>query len=506
MKRQLKLITPTIFMVCFFIFLSIDILKAQTNNIGFEVIIADDSLEITDHYFIKMNDGLGYIGLIDKHKHNSSNFFSEQSVYRISLFGDTSSKVFSKPDTNIIYQYLLPITHEPEGYLITGIAFPVEKNGTNLAIFTRLDNDLNIVWERIIKIDSSIYVGGFQMCALEETNGNILYACSPNGWGKLFYLRLNSLGDSLQYRYYDGTEFKTGDAARLTYNHDSSIILRHSYFGHYIDGSPLVSCCTVDEGLNENQVWYYPANSNYPWHTKLYPDGGFMFCTTEIISYPGNNYDSYITAYRLDSNFQVLYKTRMTDADTNSRAATNNGIDYYYPDNIYVGGTFNFQSFTGNSPDWYYIARLNQNLELQSEKYIGGDDYYSLHSIVATQDGGVLLSGFRMPVGNDWHPYEYILKLDSMGYYVRTPETEEIQVKDVLLYPNPGKDRLKVRTALKDCIIHLFDMNGKLVLTAQLSEHINTLDVSGLPAGNYSYQVIQKQKTIENGKWIKSVN
>jgi len=129
---------------------------------------------------------------------------------------------------------------------------------------------------------------------------------------------------------------------------------------------------------------------------------------------------------------------------------------------------------------------------------------YMLFSVVATKDGGVMLAGTRAEVGApNYYRDGYIIKLDSTGCFVGLSENSNIQIKDVLVYPNPGKEKLVIRTALKNCVIHLFDMKGLEVLNKPLTRHITEINTQLLTSGTYVYVVQQNKRIIDKGKWIK---
>ena len=78
-----------------------------------------------------------------------------------------------------------------------------------------------------------------------------------------------------------------------------------------------------------------------------------------------------------------------------------------------------------------------------------------------------------------------------------------IRITDAVLYPNPGREYLKVRTALKNCRLYLHDINGREVLSAPLTDHITSVSTTSLTAGSYPYKVVQNKKEIISGIWIK---
>jgi hypothetical protein len=46
-------------------------------------------------------------------------------------------------------------------------------------------------------------------------------------------------------------------------------------------------------------------------------------------------------------------------------------------------------------------------------------------------------------------------------------------------------------------------MQGKVILEQSITNAVQQLDVSMLPAGTYPWQIVYKNKVIESGKWVK---
>ncbi len=159
----------------------------------------------------------------------------------------------------------------------------------------------------------------------------------------------------------------------------------------------------------------------------------------------------------------------------------------------------------GEHPSWYVIAKYNSELELIYERYIGDSANYWLFNLTATSDSGVILSGTRYDY---WEPITkkkaVITKLNSEGLIVGAlKENTELRVRNAIVYPNPGISRLIVRTALKNCIIRLFDMKGKEEFRKPLDNIITEINTGMLKPGSYIYSIEQNKHTIENGIWIK---
>ncbi|WP_161597201.1 CBM96 family carbohydrate-binding protein [Dyadobacter flavalbus] len=134
---------------------------------------------------------------------------------------------------------------------------------------------------------------------------------------------------------------------------------------------------------------------------------------------PFNSYlfDHWIV--KLSSSGKVQWDTvlrRPQDYDFNS---TNTTIELTSDGGYIVGG-----SQGSEQPDQgdYYLAKLNQNGVVQWEKNYGGADYDELRSVLQTNDGGYLLSGWSISdIGGDKSEASYpfsdywIVKVDANG-------------------------------------------------------------------------------------------
>ncbi|MDP2424235.1 MAG: T9SS type A sorting domain-containing protein [Bacteroidales bacterium] len=469
-----------------------------SQNIGFEINIVDDSTTILPTLVCKGNENNNIV-LVNKAPLFGTLRYYTCYLYTIDANGDTTSKSFAKADTICNYYNFIRLKNGEPGFLLSGVGAPVSNTNSIFVIIKRLDEDLNIIWEKIWYFNY-IY-SGWRMQSMELNDGNILFGCSPTTT-RTFLLKLTGNGDSLDFKQYSGNN--AGDVKGLTYNHDSTAYLLHTEWAHYQSGSASCSIITINEQLEQTNVHFYPDFFLPPFNAMFLPDGtllagGFRYVTNPMPA------KKYIAAYRLDTLFNVLYGINLTNPDTMSRGAEVRAIDYHYPSCIYIGGTHYMQSINGNFPNWLYVAKLNNSLELQYEKYIGGDAYYFAMSVSATSDGGVMLCGRRSKPGASLHDCNgYIIKFDSTGCSTGVNVDGEIKVKEALVYPNPGREQLFVRTALKGCVIIIYNLSGKQVIKQALTNHINEINTNSLKSGTYIYVLVRGNKIIERGKWIKS--
>jgi hypothetical protein len=183
-------------------------------------------------------------------------------------------------------------------------------------------------------------------------------------------------------------------------------------------------------------------------------------------------------------------------------------LDYDNYDSIYIGGTKNFWFYYLTEPSWYFIVQTDSNLNVRWERFYGGDAYFSMNKIMMAKDGGIIITGTRYDYQNvtgeelDIH----VLKLTSEGLLVSTPEELSIEMREALVFPNPGTDYLKVRVAAHypKSTFELYDINGRITLSERINGKWGEINTSSLPAGTYIYRIYNEEGLFESGKWLKN--
>jgi len=123
---------------------------------------------------------------------------------------------------------------------------------------------------------------------------------------------------------------------------------------------------------------------------------------------------------KVDTSFIILNSDTLgsMNPDTLSYPGYFTNIDISNSSTIYYGGTFhqdNYQVFSYYD-SWILLAKFDSNLNLQWEKFYGGDIYYDLWGLRATNDGGCLLLGSTYDDQIQYNERDIIIiKVDSNG-------------------------------------------------------------------------------------------
>jgi hypothetical protein len=185
------------------------------------------------------------------------------------------------------------------------------------------------------------------------------------------------------------------------------------------------------------------------------------------------------------------------------------GIDFKHPDSLFAGGTHNMSlnnPYFGYQPSWFVVFQTDSMLNPRWERFYGGDAYYLMTNLKATQDGGCLIGGTRFHYGGTKANKRdiFLLKLNSEGLLTGQVEMPEFQMREAIVYPNPGS-QLHIRLAMQHpkAQLQLFDQAGRLVLQQQLHQTESTVETRHLPAGVYLYHLTAPTGLNESGKWVK---
>lgn len=158
------------------------------------------------------------------------------------------------------------------------------------------------------------------------------------------------------------------------------------------------------------------------------------------------------------------------------------------------------------SPSWLQITRLDTSLNVIDHHFYGGDAFYMPYKIFKTSDGGAFIAGSRYDFHFPelvYHPFA--LKANSVGLITDLPDDSPYKAHDAIVYPNPGSEEIIVKSGpqIEGAVFTLFDMQGKVILSQSIHSTEQHFDAKNLPSGTYPWHILFKNKTIENGKWIK---
>ncbi len=450
-----------------------------------------------------MSTNGNYVGIVWKTP--LTDYVTNSYIYKISKSGDTSSRSFIKQDTVLTLDKIIQVSETPIEYLVSGTGYNQDSSSSLwFSYFMKIDDNLDLIWEKSYQlhhVDEYTCIPIYSQL-LKLADGGYLHANYLEPHHKMFLFQMSETGDSIAYRMYEGDS--TGNTSGLTYNPDSTGYWLHISGGQYEPNGPESKCVEIDMQFNQTGYMNYPMFFHGGFTTKLLPEHGLVTASTYFNPFPKTP-EEYIAAYKLDDSFNVLGECMMTSPDTANQRG-HKSLDYVYPTDIYFGGTNNYQlGVWVPGPSWFVVGKLNEEFELESELYIGGDATYNLKTITATADTGVLISGTWYDFDSESYERDAIfLKLNKDDLISGLVEQKIIPVSCVIVYPNPGNKYLHIRTTRKGSQFYMWDMQGNLLVKQEITQIITTINTDILPMGTYNWQLINDKYILDTGIWLKT--
>ncbi len=409
-------------------------------------------------------------------------------------------------DTTMTNCLIIRFPFDPEYYYLVSNKYYLSANGVNCQSvrFQKIDENLQLLSGKAFPSPPNLY---------------ILPQAYTMAYDSLVFI-LSSINEYLPYFHQLGwsvSKYNMKPDSLMTYNkYQYSFpsapfgILFNSVFNSVKCFEGMLTAPTTVTNLDTNLIFV---------NTKTLPS---FITTGSVAIYNDSSY--LLTGVVRD---QINIKQHLRIFKVNNNDDTLKSLEYYNnPDTVLYGGAVKNTAVIGdkifvvgdynvnptqypwqNSPSWIQITRIDSALNVIDHHFYGGDAFYIPYSIIATSDGGALITGnrydYHFPDVKKFHIFA--LKINSDGLITEIPENVTWQSSEIIIFPNPGSDYFETVVGAQYPIstLYLYNSNGQLVFETQLNQertHINTMSLS---PGTYLYRVSAGNKVIGNGKWVK---
>ena len=423
---------------------------------------------------------------------------------------------------------------------ITNIHFDPENEGLFIAVgkihdndlhydrpfMIRFDSDLNVLWQKEVELPQEYCKFFFKPKSLMDSHNDIVYMTEVYDANSqmnhpYMYLRFSLDGEVLAIGSTQTSLFNTGGVFE------------------YKDGSGDYGVCNSQWSYIQrlNRDFESVEQRNIPYNVHLDDQGEILLMSrydqSTVLSMPdstlfiaafGNGWfdpeivpgatvlmelcpaDTLPNIYV--DEFEGLFLSDCYD-DYMEAFAQIKGLDIL-DDNLFLCyGIF------GEEPDgsviWnsrFCVTKLTLGLDVVWQRFYDLDNRITPHYIMATQDGGCLVTG-EIATGSveEEGMMMFAAKIDSEGC-LRVPEMENAS-QSVACYPNPGNNVLNIKTALQNVRVEVYDTNGRLIHSQAIMENVTAIDATDWPLGVYVWKVYKASVSTgstalaETGKWVK---
>ena len=476
------------------------LLSASTSfsQVKFENIVSD-SLDQMPAIIVEIDNGY----IIFEHLGNYFTNNYHTRILKMSLEGEIIQSKILKPST---YRFGIEsmVKIEDGNYLCYGSQ---QSNVDSAAFFTaiKLDHNFNIIFEKNYLTDFS------SISNINVEKRNNMWVVTGTGLYMNFsrlaicsYL-LNENQDTVKTNIYEGNGITM--VFDMIYAEEEDVF-RLFTRGFHQQTNTSGQILKIDPDLQIIDIIGIPEYVNV-YHNAKYLDNQSYLLSGKVAVSLGNPPNIQMALLKMNSEDSLLNHQLYGPPDTLDYPGVYTNLDFINESDIYYGGTHNYSVQTIWSPtkSWFILNKVNSNLELQWQKFYGGDAYYVLWNLIATQDGGCMMAGARFDyLTQDNERDLYIVKVNQDGLIVGTgEELPSISVQDAIVYPNPGNEYFHIQSGpqIGGAVFELFDLSGNRVLTTTLDERVETISTIQLSTGTYPYRITFDNKIVGSGKWVK---
>jgi hypothetical protein len=397
-----------------------------------------------------------------------------------------------------------------DSIFIIGGKGPQSLGLSNKVWFLVLNSSYDIVVDRTYYLDGRSITDGDYII---NNSGNFVLTgvvSSPisSQWPDLLLYEISSVGDSIRRSFlsYDGAQIEC-DLLELD-NGGYKIFALGTF-----PGAPqsLGTIVTVDSSFNFLDADSIPFRLYFNHSAKWIDDTSYLVTGNKNIYNP--SYRTDLGIVRLNEADDLIVGNHFgKSGDTVSYVGACSNLDFIDLESIFFGGASNiFPSHLMYQPEdsWLILNNIDSDLNLNWQRFYGGDACYYLWGLKATQDGGCLMLATRYDEMTQFQELDvFILKVDSNGLLTSTGEAPHIPSNELILYPNPARSQITVR--YPDIFNHrereiiIWNALGTAVrrLYRPPGQAEEPIDISNLPPGFYIAVLHANGEKIAVGKFV----
>jgi len=409
-----------------------------------------------------------------------------------------------KQDTSYLLFYGL---EKPTGnFYFVGMVSEHGTNNKNRIIYVcETTPEMEIIWETYHHMPNEVRKGRL-IHFLTMPDNTILFQGKAdtmltytNDYIFTGYLDLN--GNLLDLKFFYNPFMKEfGVYSDMIFNFDTTAIF---FFGRFARGPSnfTTSFFEIDFDFNLISFSEYVGGEylTAPTSVAWLPNGNLILADRE------NNYGAKaegLLVMLLAPDFTFIQDTFMVRPGM-VKIPVFNGLDYTDPNNIWIA-TFNAMG-SSTPTEVFHVQVFDSEMNLKGVKEYGGEKkLYRFYNLLATSDGGCLITGQVPACDSCANNNGYLFKVMPEDVVITAINEQPGKVNySVEVFPNPFRENLSVYTNAQGLTISVHNFTSNKVIEEEIQTTGLNLKTGHLSKGIYFYQIFEKGIVIKHGKLIK---
>lgn len=471
----------------------------------------DDAYVILNQYYYagSGNQDFCYFSKLDKLGHKLKEVKIERPDFASNAPVFTSKSILKLPDDNIAIIGNYNSTDHPRQFDVYYAVYDQDLNKISDTHFPKPYCEL-VPFSTMINSKNNIILCGYIMPNPELGINN--YS---------FIMEFTTSGELL-HEYYDRTVSFPGAMYHVMEEADGSYLAVQQATTAFEGASASTAFCRFNSDLSLKKAYLDPGPFVFDMARNGYiipkNDTSFLMVGRALIdsehASPEYPIGTYLNIATFDTTCQLLDFHLVSDTSTENKYNAciwkTADIDKTNSEAFFLSSfaSAGLPNLFVDMPSTIWTHKYTTDGQEQWLRKYGGADtaaYFFAFATYATTDGGVLLLNTRHAYGSGQDSDVHIVKYDKNGYL--PVEEVELPLKpQISCYPNPATAQLHIDLpAYTGQVYHLriLDICGKSMIEKTINSAQNTIDVSPLSAGVYTYILSHGNTVSTRGKWIK---
>ena len=367
--------------------------------------------------------------------------------------------------------------------------------------YTLFDTSLNVIYNKSLKLPDSLSASRYYVEMNKDSSFiisgvlNKHTATQPVNLSPFIY-KVSPTGDSLKL------VVLTSLSSNSRLSNVRKVSARYYAFMSFFESSTEGSILVLDNNLSILDTLSIPNQLYDHYSALIISDSTFLIFTIKTGSHL-----LYLSI--IDTSGNILSSKPYGDpligkypAYQNSLSKKGNNIFCVYNVNFPLTNPF----FGNGRSSNIQIKKVDKNLNTIWSKRNGGDAFYHVYNVLATNDGGCIVIGnLNDTINHNLNRDIFVMKYNSNGLITWTKDIK-LPSSKIMVFPNPSSRELNIKLSNGNQRLlnyRIYNLQGKLILQNSINSLQTKIDIQNLASGVYIIETQTNSGAIYQTKFVR---